>query len=390
MLENYLKTAIRSLLRNKVFSAINIAGLAIGMAAAMLILLWVQNEMSFDRFHKKTDRICLMYSRDKNNGELDVWPRTSTLMAPALKQDYTEVEDAVRFRIVYFLMTAGEKHLNMQGAFADPGFLSVFSYPLLKGNPKNTLTDNHSIVLTGNLAKKLFGNEDPMGKIVRIDSTDNFTVTGVLKDLPGNTELEFEYLLPWTYITKLGWDKNESWRFTNTATYVLLKQGASRTSFDAKVKNIAINHINEDKGFTREAFTQPLGRVHLYSKSENGQLVDGRITMVRLFTTIAVFILLIACINFMNLSTARSEKRAKEVGIRKVVGARKSSLVVQFIGESIMLALLAFVVALCMVQLSLKGFDQIVDAPLHIDFGNPYFWLSAVAFISFTGLVAGS
>lgn len=390
MLKSHFKTAIRNLFRNKVFSAINITGLAIGMAAAMLILLWVQHQMSFDRFHKNTGRTYLMYSRDDNKGELEVWPRTPLLMAPVLKQDYAEVEDAVRFRIVYFLMTAGEKHLNVQGAFTDPGFFSIFSYPLLKGNFKNILSDNHSIVLTEKLAIKLFGNEDPVGKTVRIDSTDHFTVTGVLKDLPGNTELEFEYLLPWTYMTKLGWDKDQSWKWTNTATYVLLKPGASQASFDARVKNIAINHVNEGKGFTREIFSQPLAKVHLYSKSENGKLTGGRIETVRLFTTIAVFILLIACINFMNLSTARSEKRAREVGIRKVVGAHKSSLIAQFIGESIMLAAFAFVIALCMVALSLKGFNQIVSASLYIDFANPYFWLFAIAFVLFTGFVAGS
>jgi putative ABC transport system permease protein len=390
MVRNFLKVAVRNLWRNKSFSAINIIGLAIGMAAAMLILLWVQNEISYDRFYENTDRINLVYSRDKNNGKLDVWNRTTALLAPALKKDYPEVEDAVRFRPVYFLITSGEKHLNVQGSFADSSFLSVLNFPLLRGSAKTALNDNHNIVITNKLAIKLFGNAEVMGKTVRIDSADNFTVAGVLKDLPGNTELEFEYLLPWTYITKLGWDNNQTWSSSNAATYVLLKKGISQEGFNEKIKNIVRRHIKHGDGSTREVFTQPLSMAHLYSKSENGKLVGGRIATVKLFIAIALVILIIACINFMNLSTARSEKRAKEVGIRKVVGARKNSLIMQFIGESTMLALIAFIIAICLVQISLGGFNVIVGVPLFINFGDLYWWLFALAFILFTGLIAGS
>lgn len=390
MLKNFFKITIRNLWRNKGYSSINIFGLAIGMAAAMLILLWVHNEVSFDRYHVKGDRIYLLHSRDIAEGRTQVWDKTTEMMSPVLKQDYAEVEDAIRYRIVYFLMTASEKHLNVQGAFADSGFLSVFTYPLLKGNPENALSDNHSIVLTRKLAEKLFGNEDAMGKTVRIDSADHFTVTGVLKDLPGNTNFDFEYLLPWTYLTKLGWNANETWTNADVRTYVLLKQGASPEAFNTKIKDIVSRHTKADGTSVREVITQPLSRVYLYSKPENGQLVGGRIATVKLFTTIAIFILLIACINFMNLSTARSEKRAKEVGIRKVVGARKGSLIAQFIGESILLTSVAFVIALCLVQVSLDGFDQIVGSQLRIDPANPNFWLFAVLFILFTGVVAGS
>jgi putative ABC transport system permease protein len=390
MLQNFFKITIRNLWRNKGFSSINIVGLAIGMASSILILLWVQHEMSFDRFHKRTDRISLLYTRDIYNGKPEVWPRVSSLMASALKKDYAEVEEAVRFRTVYFLMTAGEKHLNVQGAFADSGFLSVFSFSLLKGEARNTLNDNHSIVLTNKLAVRLFGNEPAIGKTVRIDSTDNFTVTGVLDDLPANTEFGFEYLLPWQYMTRLGWNRDVTWSYSDAPTYVLLKEGASRTAFDTKMKTIVGTHIKDDALSKREIFTQPLSRIHLYSKSANGQLVGGRVTTVRLFFTIAAFILLIACINFMNLSTARSEKRAKEAGIRKVVGARRGSLIVQFIGESAITAFISFLLALLLVELSLKGFDQLMGIPLHIDPANPYFWLFALIFILFTGLIAGS
>jgi putative ABC transport system permease protein len=390
MLKNFIRVTLRNLWRNKGISAINLAGLSIGMAAAILILLWVHNEMSYDRFHVKTDRIALLYSRDVNNGQLDVWPRTSSLIAPVLKKDYPEIEDAIRFRNVFFLTSTGDKHFNPRGAFADSGFLSVFSFPLLEGNAKTALNDNHAIVLTQELATRLFGNQDPMGRLVKIDSTDNFTVTGVLGDLPANTEIQFEYLLPWSYITKLGWDANASWTNPNTGTYVLLKPGASWAALDIKLKNLVKSHVNTGDGSTRETFAQPLSRVHLYSRPQNGQLVAGLMVTVRLFALIALFILLIACINFMNLSTARSEKRAREVGIKKVVGAMKSSLILQFIGESILLSTVAFGVALAIVQLSLKSFDEVVGSPLALDFTNPWFWLYALLFVLFTGILAGS
>jgi len=391
MFRNYFKVAFRNLLRSKGFSIINISGLAVGMASAMLILLWVQNELSYDRFYSKTDQIYKVYNRDKVNGELQAVDQSPVALASALKQDYPEVEDAVNYRRVTFLATAGEKHLNAQGAFADSGFLSMFSFPLLAGKPDKALSGNNSIVLTQQLAKKLFGNEDAVGKTVRIDSTDNFTVTAVLKDLPGNTQFDFEYLLPWNYIVQLGWIDANDWVNNFSNTYVSLEQGVSQKVFDEKVKNIIISHTKGSGSESKaEVFTQPLSRLYLYSRSENGQLVSGRIQMVRMFIIIAIFILLIACINFMNLSTARSEKRAKEVGIRKVMGAFKRSLVLQFISESILLACIAFIVAVVIVQLSLEGFEQLVGKQLSVDTGDPFLWLFALAFILFTGFIAGS
>jgi putative ABC transport system permease protein len=391
MIKNYFKTAFRNLVRNKSFSLINICGLAIGMAGAMLILLWIQSEMSYDCFHAKTGRIYRLYNRDKVNGALETSERTPTVMASTLKLDFPEVEDAVRYNTVNFLATVGEKHLNARGAFADSGFLSMFSFPLLEGNAVSTLSKNYDIVLTEGFAKNLFGNEDPVGKIVRIDSADNFTVTGVLKTLPANTQFDFEYLLPWSYLVKLGWEDEKSWSNNFSNTYVLLKPGVSQPAFDAKLKNITINHTkgsgNESKA---EVFTQPLSRLYLYSRSENGQLVSGRIEMVKAFAVISFFILFIACINFMNLSTARSEKRAKEIGIRKAAGAYKSSIIIQFIGESILFAFIAFLIAVCIMQFSLSGFNELTGKQLSIDFVNPFYWLFAITFVVFTGLIAGS
>jgi ABC-type antimicrobial peptide transport system permease subunit len=390
MLRNYFKIAFRNLWKNKAFSFINIAGLAVGMASAMLILLWIQNEVSHDRFHKKIDRIYTLNNRDKFNGDVWAWSWTPKILGPTAKLELPDVEDAVRTNNANFLLSIGDKHLNAYGYFTDTGFLNMFSFPLVNGNTSTALNSINKIVITQELAKKLFGNENAMGKIIRLDSADNFTVSGVLKDLPNNTKFDFEYLLPWSYMRKIHYD-DSSWGNNSVQTYVLLKNNVSQKAFDAKIRYITVNHTkNTEDPSTTQVFTQKLADQWLYSKSENGQYVDGRIETVKLFAIIAAFILLIACINFMNLSTARSEKRAKEVGIRKVVGAQKRLLVMQFIGESILLAFLAFLFALVIVEVSLPAFNNLVDKKLFIDFNNFYYWLFAFAFIIFTGVLAGS
>ena len=389
MLKNYLKTAWRNLIGNVSFSVINILGLAIGMASAILILLWIQNEVSHDRFHEKKDRLYVANNRDKFNGEIWAWSQTSKPLAPALRQDYPDVEDAVRVNdYETFLFTVGDKHMNINGAAADPGFLKMFSFDLISGN-KDALKSNNSIVVTQKMAVKLFGKEDVMGKTVRIDSTDNFTITGILKDLPNNTAFHFEYIIPWSYLKKINQDDNY-WGNNSVKTFILLKPGVSQASFDAKIKNITIDHTKDGEKSTTQVFTQLFSDAWLYSDSKNGVYVGGRIERVKLFSLIAVFILLIACINFMNLSTARSEKRAREVGIRKVSGATKELLILQFIGESIILAFFAGLFSVIIVELSLHSFNQLVGKELSIDYYNPTYWLFAIVFIVFTGILAGS
>ncbi|HEY4875720.1 MAG TPA: ABC transporter permease [Puia sp.] len=391
MLKNFLKITFRKLRRNKGTSAINIFGLTIGMASAMLILIWIKSEVSTDRFHKNVDRLYWMYSRNKINGEVYAVSQTPYILAGALKHDYPEVEAATRFNNVTFLLTAGEKHFNIRGAFADTSFLTMFSFPLMKGNAATALSDPSGIVLTKNFAKRLFGDEDAYGKTVRIDSNANFKVTGVLNDLPGNSTFDFEYLLPWSFISRLGWDDN-IWTNNFTFTYVLLKSQSSQAAFDSKIKKIIIDHTKgASYQSTAEVFTQPLSRAYLYATAENGKLVSGRIEMVRLFSIIAAFTLLIACINFMNLSTARSEKRAREVGIRKVSGALRENLIAQFIGESILLSFIAFIIAVLLMQLCLPAFNLLIDSTtLSINYLDPVFWLTSLGFVFITGLIAGS
>ncbi|MCD2421332.1 ABC transporter permease [Niabella pedocola] len=391
MIKNYFKTAWRNLVRNKVYSLINILGLSIGMAACILILLWVQNQLSHDRFHKNLDRIQVMNNRDINDGVKFAWSWTPNIMGPTLKKDYPEVADAVRYAEGnHFLFTVDEKKLVPSGAFADPAFLSVFTFPLLKGDARDALKEVNNIVLTEQLARSLFGSDDPIGKIVKIDSIDHFKVTGVLKNLPDNTAFDFSYLLPWSYKDKLGWT-DSAWGNNGVHTYVMLKEGASKTAFDQKVNKITTNHLPGDPLYkSREVFTQPFKDQWLYSKQENGRYTGGRIDMVRMFTAIATLILIIACINFMNLSTARSGKRAKEVGVRKVVGAQKKGLIVQFIGESVLLSAIAFLLALIIVMISLPEFSTLVDQQLHLPFSSPLFWIYALVFILFSGVLAGS
>ncbi len=393
MLKNFFKVALRNLWRSKGFSAINIIGLAIGMASAIIILLWIQNEVSYDQFHEKKDRIYEAWNRAKFDDKLMCWSTTPKILARTLEKDLPEVEQAVRVQWPSnFLFSIGDKRLTVQGREVDSNFLQVFSFPLIKGNPKTVLNDVHSIVLTEKLSKKLFGNEDAIGKIIKINNEDNFKVSGILKDIPNNTRFDFEYLLPWSYLRERGEDDNY-WGNNSTKTYVLLKPNASFASAASKVKVFKQHYDDGAKKDNWQMFLYPISRWHLYSDFANG-VENGngnaRITFVKLFGIVAAFILLIACINFMNLSTARSEKRAKEVGIRKVVGAQKASLISQFIGESILLSFIAGIIAIILVQLSMPGFNELTGKKLFIPYGDSYFWLAAIAFIVFTGFLAGS
>ena len=388
MLKNYLKVAFRNLLRNKGFSIINISGFAIGMASAILILLWIQDEFSYDRFHKNPDRLFQVWSNDSLDGGIRSLVFTPQMLAPALKHDYPEVEDAARIGWSFpSLFSYRDKKLKITGTWADPSFLTMFNFPLLKGDAKTALNDPYSVVLTQSMAKKLFGDDDPIGKIVKIDNTDNFTVTALLKDPPENTQFEIGYLNSSAYLQAKGYFDTD-WTDISIRTFALLKADANLTSVNKKIKDIQVRYSgNRAK---TNSFLYPVRDLRLYSDFKNGQAVGGRIETVRTFGLTAVFILLIACINFMNLSTARSEKRAKEVGIRKVSGAMKKSLVGQFLGESILMAFIAGVFAMIIVQVSLPSFNQLTQKSLSIDFKNIWFWVSAVGFIVFTGLLAGS
>lgn len=382
--------SLRSLKKNRLYTFINVSGLAVGLATAILICLWIQNEVSHDRFHPNIDRLYVLNNRDKNNAGVNVWNFTCRPLGPAIQKDYPEVERVVRVNIsgANFLISNGDKHFSIHGDYADTGFFSMFNFPLLKGDPATALNSVKNIILTQSLAVKLFGDQDPMGKAVRVDSSDYLTVTGVLKDLPGNTDFKLDYLLPWSYLDKVNPRQQDNWGNSNVLTFVTLKPGVQQAEFDRKIANIIIDHLKPGEA-SNKIFTQLYKDAWLYSKVENGQYVGGRVELVRMFSLIAVFILLIACINFTNLSTARSEKRAKEVGIRKVSGALRSSLIIQFISESVMLALVAGILAVGIVQLSLPAFNEVVGAKIAIDYSNPQYWILGLGFIALTGVLAG-
>src|SRR5450755_679733 len=388
MLKNYFKIALRNLLRNKGFSVINISGLAIGMASAIIILLWVQNEVSFDRFHANDKRLYEVWENDVRDGGLQSGVPTPQLMGPALRKDYPEIENAARIGWDQSILFGyGEKHVKADGAWADPSFLTMFSFPFLKGDPSSALNDPHSVVITQKMAKKLFGDEDPMGKVVKFDNNENFKVTGLLKDLPNNTQFDFEFLNSSAFLESKGW-MDADWTDVSIRTFVLLKPNTSMTDASSKIKGI-VKKYSEGRSKS-EVFLYPVNQLRLYSKFENGKAVGGRIETVRIFSLIAIFILIIACINFMNLSTARSEKRAKEVGIRKVAGALRRSLIAQFLVESIIISAMAGFLAVLIVQLCLPAFNQLTQKQLSIDYGNIYFWFATFGFILFTGILAGS
>lgn len=387
LLNNYFKTSFRTLLRNKTFSSINIIGLAVGMAGAILLLLWIQNMFSFDQFHSKKDRIYQVYNRLEYGGNIDVWASLPHPLGPQLKATWPQVEEAVRVNWVgAFVLKYGDKQLETQGFLTDPAFLTVFDFPLLKGDARTALNATHSIVLTEEMAHKLFGKEEAMGKVIRIDSNVNFTVTGVMKKLPHNTRFDFDYLVPWNYMQEVKWE-NPDWTSNSIITYVLLRPGVTEETANALFANLIKNNAQGDK---REIFLHPMRKWELWSRFENGKIAGGGIEVVRLLSIIAAFILLIACINYMNMSTARSEKRAKEVGIRKVAGAGRGSLIGQFICESVIIAAVAGALALFIAQSALGWFNRLTGQELFIPYTNPLFWIMAIGFIFLTGILAGS
>ena len=386
MLKNYFKTAWRNLFRNKVLSLINIAGLALGMAGAVLLIMNIQYELSIDQFHAKKDHIYEAYNKGIINGKLEAWNQTSASLAPALQKDYPEIKQVARVAPAEKLFSYQDKKLKVQGNYADASFLNMFSFPLLQGNPHNVLNDVHSIIITEQLAKKIFGDSNPLNKVIVADNTDNFTVTGVLKDLPYNTGFRFEYLVSWQFLKSKGIE-NSSWDNNYVSTYAELQPHTDVKLLNNQVADVATKNAKANKPKT---FLYPFAKEHLYGRFENGIAAGGNIDNLYMLGILAGIILLIACINFMNLSTARSVKRAKEVGVRKVMGAVKRVLVLQFISESILLSFLAGIIALIIVQLLLPVFSSLANAHLVIPYTSITFWMLACCFILFTGVLAGS
>ena len=387
MLQNYWKIAWRNITKNKVHSLINGLGLALGMSGAILLLLNIRYGLSFDQFHDKKADLYTTYNRGNVNGQLTCWNATAPPLAPALQKEFPEIKNIARLMGSSRLLRYAGKKINAEGNFVDPAFLSMFSFPLLQGSAATVLGTANAIVLTRKLAAKLFGSEDPINKTITTPTGDNLIVTGILKDLPDNTRFKFEYLLSWEYLQTKGRNAG-TWNNQNSNTFVELMPGTHVDAMNKKIAGIAARNSTLLSG--QQIFLYPFTEEYLRGRFVNGKPDGGYIDNLRMLGALAGIILLIACINFMNLSTARSEKRAREVGIRKVVGAARQSLVLQFIGESVLMAALAGIAALLLVQMVVPVFSWLIHAQLTIPWASPSFWAMALGFVLLTGLLAGS
>jgi ABC-type antimicrobial peptide transport system permease subunit len=392
MYKNYLLVTLRNLRKNATYSFINIAGLSIGIVCSILILLWVFDELSFDKFQPKANRLYQVWVNAHFDGKINTWNSVPQPTYEALKtEDSNIINTAITDWGGTHLYTVGENRIYKKAFYASEEFLEMFQFPLVKGDASTVMDDPSSLVITESMAKVLFGDQDPINQTVRINNAHDLKVTGVLKDIPKNSSFEFDCLMTWKMkIIAEDWVKRSQTQWGNYSfqVYVELNNPANEGNVENSIRDLLFR--KGEKDMKREFFLHPMLRWRLHSNFENGQESGGMVDYVQMFTIIAGFILVIACINFMNLATARSERRAREVGIRKSVGSRRHELIVQFMGESIVLAVLAFGIALLVAQLLLPFYNQLVDKQLAIDYASSQFWLFAGSLIIFTGVVSGS
>ena len=395
MLRNYIKIVIRNLVKNKVYSFINIMGLAIGMGVAMLIGLWINDELSFNKSFDNYDKLGQTYMHQTFNGQTGSQMSMAYPLGKELREKYADFKDVS-------MGSWGEAHIlaykdskfSRLGMHVEPQFTRMFSLKMLKG-VQDGLGEINSVMINASLAESLFGTEDPIGKIVKIDNKSNLKVTGVFKDFPSNSDFaELDILTSWAYyLSQEAWVKNAADRWGNNSfqCFVQLNEKADFDQVSAKIKDVVFNKRDKEERHTKPVlFLHPLSKWHLYSEFKNGLNVGGRIQFVWLFSITGIFVLLLACINFMNLSTARSEKRAKEVGIRKAIGSVRSQLIKQFLSESMLIVLVSFLIALALVNVSLPWFNSLASKKMTMLWANPVFWGISTGFVIITGLLSGS
>ncbi len=391
MFKNYFKTAVRNMMRNKTFSFINILGLGLGIACSLFIYLWVKDESSYNNFHANSDRLyqVIVSDKDKSGGITNSIDNTSGLLAEALKKQIPEITDAAT--VIWendFLFTVGEKIGKEKGRYVGADFFNLFSFPLLQGDAKTALASPDNIVITEKLAGNYFGKQNPIGKVIRIGDKRDYIVTGVVADPPDNSTIKFDFVMPIQHGFEDSHWMIDGWEHYGPATFVLLRKDASVAGVTNKLKDFLYRqdqNIN-DKVVSLQLFKDR----YLYSHFTNGIPDGGRIEYVRLFSIIAIFILLIACINFMNLATARSVKRAKEVGVRKVVGAQKGLLFRQFLLEAIITTFIAVIIAIILVIFLLPLFNQLTEKKLSLHMGDPSLIFTLILLTLITGFIAGS
>lgn len=391
MFRNYLKVSMRNLKRQKIFSLINVSGLAIGITCCILILLWVYDELSFDRFFDNSDNIFRVISRTENPGKILYEAGTALPLGPALKEEIPEIKDFTRFFLVDNRIVKYKDNIFNEDKFvyADASLFDIFSYTLSMGNIKTALSDPFSVIISEEMRKKYFGKKSPIGEILNIENRHDFTVTGVI-DIPENSHLQFDFICPFSYLKETGWQLNQWW-WTGYHTYVLLDKNIDYSDVNEKLAGFVKKH---NKDSNSEILLQPLAKVHLYSSNirfDNLNYFKSSVLYLKIFAPLALVVLIVACINFMNLSTARSSGRAKEVGLRKVIGADRYGIIKQFFGESIVLSFLALFFALILSYISLPYFNLISGKEITItDLLNPVI-LSGIIVITFAaGIISGS
>ncbi|MEO8861112.1 MAG: ABC transporter permease [Ginsengibacter sp.] len=395
MFKNYFKTAWRNIVRNIGYSTLNVLGLAIGMAVALLIGLWVYNQYSYDKFLPEYQSVYRVQRNFNSNGDTLTFQTTSLKLANTLRNQIPEIEYVAQsdWMDKHGLMV-GDKKLYTAGAIAGSDFLKIFQYPFIKGNANSAFKDAYSIVITQKLAKALFGNEDPINKMVRFDNENNLQVTGVIKDIPNNSSVDIDFVVPFTYLQQTHPEQNSdgssNFGSNSLQIFIKLKPGITYAQVAPKIRNIEHTETGSTNEMNSYVTFQPVARWHLYSNYVNGKDMPGFLEYVNMFSIIGLLVLIIACINFINLTTARSEKRAKEVGVRKAIGSQRKDLIIQFLSEAFLLTLISFIFSLLFVQLALPAFNTLTETHISIPYTNVYFWLLMIGCIVLTAFLAGS
>jgi putative ABC transport system permease protein len=396
MIKNYFKIAWRNLFKSKSSSFINIAGLAIGMAVAMLIGFWIYDELSFNHYHKNYRQIARVMQKQTSNGQVYTGRALPFPLGEELKAKHGS-----DFKYIVMsswqgghILSIGEQKVSQEGAYMDVDAAKLLALKMLKGTNEG-LKDMNSILLSASAAKAVFGNAEPINQVIKIDNRQDVKVTGIYEDLPYNDEFRnLKFIAPWQlYVATESWIKNsmDQWGNNSFQTFAQIADNADFTSVNKRIINTKLDKVPaEDKKYNSLIFLHPMEDWHLRSHWENGVNTGGLIDYVWLFLMIGVFVLLLACINFMNLSTARSEKRAKEVGIRKAIGSVRGQLIGQFFIESLLVVAFAFLFSLIIVQLILPWFNDMANKKMSVLWFNPLFWLFGIGFALFTGIIAGS
>ncbi|MDO9374035.1 MAG: ABC transporter permease [Ferruginibacter sp.] len=388
MLKNYFKVAWRNLLKNKVTSLINIGGLSVGLAVAILIMLWATDEYSYDKYHANLSSIHLLMQNERQGGEVSTFQSVPGPLAASLRSDIPEIRLAARVSYAgQHLVNSGDKSLYENGIFAEPDYFKIMSFPALSGNPVTALADPNAVVITETTAKKLFGSEDAIGKILRHNNLRNLKVGAVIKDVPPNSSFKFNMVLPFVIYEHDNAGSLAKWDNNSLLTWVTLGPTTKLEAVNKKLSKL----LQENRSDAQpELFAYPLERLAMHGRFRNGVPDGGRIEMILMLTILGLFILVIACINFMNLSTARSEGRAREVGVRKTMGASKKSLVLQFLSEAFLLTFVALVFSVVLAKLLVPGFNSLTERNISFDFADLNVWLGLLSAGIITALLAGS